>query len=761
MENQEALLEAKNLRISFKTINGTVKAVRGIDFSLYRGRTLGIVGESGSGKSVTSRAILGILAGNRIIEGGQILYDGMDLLSLSEEEYCKLRGRKISMIFQDPMSSLNPIMRVGEQLTETMFLKEKSTIKAAKSQISKIESILNLTLSKEDKKNLKRITEIFASRAYDEVEFDVIHEARKSFAERIDLLLSTTLVNIQSFRLTQLTKQLPEIWFMLNQTLNVLLKEELEKDYPSLFETKQTIISLVKRGAVESQELLDELKANFSKLKELILSLDSSAKIYYRNELNYDDDKFLKSVIAEAVKNEHVRWDEGEKAAIDYFNTFKEKYLSSEESFDASAISKLLKDITKVCNKAVYYLAERKDDIILTFPASLKNLLSDYKLALKKAKQTEKEAIKAEHKSEEALKSLQLKQRAFSSEISYGAQATVVRIVEVVDTLLAHLQAKQAEEFNELEHADSLYTFLFNEYKDTIKHVTKTSAKMRAIGLLREVGIPEPEKRIRQYPFQFSGGMRQRIVIAIALSSSPEILICDEPTTALDVTIQSQILELITKLKKEKNLSIIFITHDLGVIANMADDIAVMYAGKIVEYGTVEDIFYNPKHPYTWALLASMPDLNTKEKLDAIPGTPPNMILPPKGDAFAARNKYALAIDQEQEPPMFKISETHSAKTWLMHPNAPKAVPPAVVIERIQNAYNAMKEAGTLSGPILDNPYIIKDGYGKTSKDVTNTSIDLKKAKGTKKSTTKIVEKEEKPEAKKKTSKSKSKGSDK
>ena len=150
MEKQEALLEARNLRISFKTINGTVKAVRGIDFSLYRGRTLGIVGESGSGKSVTSRAILGILAGNKIIEGGQILYDGMDLLSLSEEEYCKLRGRKISMIFQDPMSSLNPIMRVGEQLTETMFLKEKSTINAAKASIRKIKK--HIVASEENKK---------------------------------------------------------------------------------------------------------------------------------------------------------------------------------------------------------------------------------------------------------------------------------------------------------------------------------------------------------------------------------------------------------------------------------------------------------------------------------------------------------------------------------------------------------------------------------------------------------------------------------
>ena len=214
--------------------------------------------------------------------------------------------------------------------------------------------------------------------------------------------------------------------------------------------------------------------------------------------------------------------------------------------------------------------------------------------------------------------------------------------------------------------------------------VTRRMAKNRAIKLLEEVGISEPRKRYRQYPFEFSGGMRQRIVIAIALSANPDVLICDEPTTALDVTIQSQILELINKVKEERQLSVIFITHDLGVVANMADRVAVMYAGKIVEMGTAKDVFYAPAHPYTWALLSSMPDLDTKETLEAIPGTPPNMIYPPKGDAFAKRNKYALKIDFEQEPPMFQISDSHQAATWLLHPNAPKVDPPKIVLDRIE-----------------------------------------------------------------------------
>ena len=209
-------------------------------------------------------------------------------------------------------------------------------------------------------------------------------------------------------------------------------------------------------------------------------------------------------------------------------------------------------------------------------------------------------------------------------------------------------------------------------------------AKDRAIRVMEQVGITEARKRYRQYPFEFSGGMRQRIVIAISLTANPDILICDEPTTALDVTIQAQILELINKLKEERNLSVIFITHDLGVVANMADRIAVMYAGKIVEYGTADEIFYHPAHPYTWALLASIPDLDSKgNKLESIPGTPPNMIYPPKGDAFAARNKYAMEIDFEEQPPMFKITDTHYAATWLLHPNAPHVEMPEIVRDRI------------------------------------------------------------------------------
>lgn len=215
------------------------------------------------------------------------------------------------------------------------------------------------------------------------------------------------------------------------------------------------------------------------------------------------------------------------------------------------------------------------------------------------------------------------------------------------------------------------------------ENISKSQALERALKLMNQVGIPNAEEHINDYPHMWSGGMRQRAVIAIALAANPEILIADEPTTALDVTIQNQILKLMKELQSQISSSIIFITHDLGVVAGMADRVAVMYAGKIVEYGTVDEVFYNPQHPYTWGLLNSMPTTDTEEgSLESIPGTPPDLLNPPKGDAFAARNEYALDIDLEEEPPMFKVSETHYAATWLLDERAPQVTPPAPILKR-------------------------------------------------------------------------------
>lgn len=221
---------------------------------------------------------------------------------------------------------------------------------------------------------------------------------------------------------------------------------------------------------------------------------------------------------------------------------------------------------------------------------------------------------------------------------------------------------------------------------------SKKEAIDRTRNLLELVGIDHPDKRMKQYPHQLSGGMRQRVVIAIALACEPDLLIADEPTTALDVTIQSQILELIKDIQKKTGVAIIFITHDLGVVANVADRVAVMYAGKIVEEGLASEVYYDPRHPYTWGLLSSIPSLDGKEEeILSIPGSPPNLIHPPKGDAFAYRSNYALAIDFEEIPPMFKVSDTHFVASWLLHPDAPKVEMPDVLKKRLKQ-YAHVKE---------------------------------------------------------------------
>ncbi len=449
-EHNEVILDVQNLAVSFRTNNGNVQAVRDISFTLKKGETLAIVGESGSGKSVTGKAILGILAPNSIIEGGQILYDDKELLHLSEEEFNKLRGNKITMIFQDPMSSLDPIMKIGKQMTEATLLNAKTNRKYAK---------------KAFKLRLKR------------------------------------------------------------------LKKDMET------------------AGVSAAQANEELKQ---------------------------------------------------------FETLLQSYGGN--------------------SREVSLMKEKRSEF----------LNSDF------------------------MKQFQ------------------VRLVQVLGGEGA---------------ANAFLHYMLDQVDLMNRFVTKKEAYDQAIKIMADVGIREPEKRFHQYPFEFSGGMRQRIVIAIALAANPDILICDEPTTALDVTIQAQILELIAELKERRRLSVIFITHDLGVVANIADEVAVMYAGKIVEHGTVDDIFYEPKHPYTWALLSSMPELDTKETLSSIPGTPPNMIHPPKGDAFAARNQYAMAIDFEEQPPLFQVSPTHYAATWLLHPDAPKIDPPEIVLDRIARMKHLNGEA--------------------------------------------------------------------
>ena len=236
-----------------------------------------------------------------------------------------------------------------------------------------------------------------------------------------------------------------------------------------------------------------------------------------------------------------------------------------------------------------------------------------------------------------------------------------------------------------------------------VKHqnLSTSEAMKEAVNLMQLVGIRNPEASSKNYPHQFSGGMRQRVMIALSLACKPDILIADEPTTALDVTIQAQILDLIEELKQKLNMSVIFITHDLGVVAHVADRVAVMYAGRIVEIGTAEEVFYYPQHPYTWGLICSMPSIDTSgATLYSIPGAPPNLLDMPAGDAFAPRNSYALLIDFEEKPPFFKVSDSHYAATWLLHEGAPKVIPPPEIVRR-HKIFKAL-EQGVKDGATYD-----------------------------------------------------------
>ena len=715
----DKILEVKNLKISFRTNGGTVKAVRDISFDLERGKTLAIVGESGSGKSVTSKAILGILAGNSIIEGGEILYDGKDLLKIGEEDMYKIRGDKVSMIFQDPLSSLNPIVKIGQQITEAMLLKNKASRREAKVEFNKMLETLEKQMAaaaqaagadraseaKEmcstfDKFSIEanKLENSYNSNAadaeglidtFEDIIFRVekkqkvdlkalLRESAKRLSKMADpfytkgyrdtltdaaakvsgCIASVSTLKTDSAKLQTMTAQSCDVL----REVQELLRKMQQQDRPDFFcigyyamqnpgENLQAL-PVAELNAKAAAFLEENFMKKFVELED--------AGVIYSHDCSLAAKHELLQVLAEAKT--YFSGEFEKKAALDYANKVADKV---EGSIDRLEIN--------------------KDSVAYTFRTSMVSGINKYFHYMKQNPKEEARFARQTAKREALIAKGKTVDWKVVPKVVFPLEGLKADLVKVIANLEARTAAQvvSADKLDSKARCEEINSFLKDKASKVVTVVTREIAKERAIKLMEEVGINEPRMRFYQYPFEFSGGMRQRIVIAIALSADPEILICDEPTTALDVTIQAQILELINRLKAERNLSVIFITHDLGVVANMADDIAVMYAGKIVEQGSAEDIFYDPRHPYTWALLSSMPDLDTKEKLDAIPGTPPNMIYPPVGDAFADRNKYAMQIDFEQQPPMFEVSETHRAATWLLHPDAPKVEIPKIITDRI------------------------------------------------------------------------------
>ena len=428
----------------------------------------------------------------------------------------------------------------------------------------------------------------------------------------------------------------------------------------------------------ESQ--IEDLKANIERINETSIN----ENILVNKNIKELRIETLNIRIAQYEKDLNIEYKEEESRALiqqriktlkSNFKVLKERYKHLKPLLKDAL--KQSKDIAKIDNKKYYQqLVEEKDNKISVLKQHLSNVLNEINSIVPSLNEEERKLYDL----------LTKKKKSKKKSVITGIATAIEKEEEIVSTNnceLDKLLAQKKEIEAEIEKVNS-------DFVNSTK-ITYSEAKKIALNVMKEVGIPLPEQRFNQYPFEFSGGMRQRIVIAIALTANPDILICDEPTTALDVTIQAQILELINRLKRERQLSCIFITHDLGVVANMADRVAVMYAGKIVEYGTSYEVFFDPKHPYTWALLSSIPDIDSKEKLESIPGTPPDMRFPIEGDAFALRSKYAMAIDFKSEPPYFKVSPTHYAATWLLHPKAKKVEMPKIVKTRIENALKGAK----------------------------------------------------------------------
>ena len=642
-KNTPKVLEVKNLRVNFKSDSGMVYAVRGVSFDLYKGETLCIVGESGSGKSVTSKTIMGILANNAVVESGQILYEGEDLIRVSEEEFHRIRGHKIGMIFQDPLSSLNPICRVGKQITEATLINKNILKRHYNDLISK--ELVNL-------RNSKANADYEINRL--ENELNKINGYIK--------FLNTPLKNQDD---EEQVKKHQDTLEEIAEFCSLFVRD----DKKLLEETTHELDALKNTRDFDSRYLEEEINSKKIELINEKLELVKTDSTSYEGKENLDSLTIRKEFL-EKLKEYTLKEYKTLKPLLKTALTNKKK--------DASVLNK--EYALKLKAERDEKLAKLEEELTVAkqeFDNAFANASDEAKnnLALMTAK---------EEKPKKSILSFFKKQKQEEINISkLGKQEEKITTTGDDELDKAHFKVKDVEEQIKKVKED---------YVNSTK-VTKKEAKKMALEVMREVGIPLPEKRFKQYPFEFSGGMRQRIVIAIALTANPDILICDEPTTALDVTIQAQILELINTLKRERGLSCIFITHDLGVVANMADRVAVMYAGKIVEYGTAYEIFYNPKHPYTWALLSSIPDIDSKEKLEAIPGTPPDMRFPPKGDAFALRSKYALEIDFRHEPPFYKVSDTHYAATWLLHPNAPQVEMPRIVKTRIANSIKQYEES--------------------------------------------------------------------
>lgn len=695
MAARKVLLRLKHVDVKFNVRGRVLNAIRDANLEIFEGETLAIVGESGSGKSVLTKTFAGMLDANGFISHGNIYFND-DSLARTQV----LLTRQNQRLYRSLLEKINELSFEEGAFAEYQELK-KLIEAEEKAQV----------LSPEDlekyETDSKRIDDdlIDANNAFMALSSRNKEEAPKKLALK------------EKMKALQEEKKALEAKFkeLHKATLaafkaDVAAREAFKAKKAELEAKREEIIAKAKeQGLDDRTKRRNEIIA-----KETVLSLGR-----YPFYLQWKYSRELLAGYAEAFRMGRDLFTAKQNRRVFEPVVFRVEYRGEavvetnklkvwiEESF-AKSIAKDVIDDEILANDSLL------DQAYGLHPTLRKTLLKKVGAIIENSAFASSDKDKVP----QIVDLILLKVADFTS--TFHAWLWASKILKFVENFYAsekkdldsHLDSKPVNALNGYAHIDCAKVKYQKDWEqirgcriatvfqdpmtslDPIipigkqimiviqkhQHCSVFEAKRRALSIMDKVGIPEPEKRFDDYPFQYSGGMRQRIVIAIALSCQPKILICDEPTTALDVTIQAQIIRLIKKLSKDLGFTTVYITHDLGVVANVAERVAVLYGGQIIELGTVEDIFYDPRHPYTWALLSSLPQLATSgEELFSINGTPPSLYNKIIGDAFAPRNEFAMAIDFVKEPPMFEVNEHHSAKTWLLDPRAPKIEKPKII----------------------------------------------------------------------------------
>ncbi len=678
MQNQtdrKVLLSLKDVEVKFNVRGRILTAIRRVSLDIYENEALAIVGESGSGKSVLTKTFAGMLESNGFISNGTIILSD-DEISDTSVELNAANSRKLKQ-YQDMLNKHSVLERGAAefraiqekkneiQAAQALSLDEEADYAARLKRLKDNAVDKNNYLQTLDRRNAedaKEIVKVKQQIAEFEAEREQLEAERKKILEE------------------RMAKYKSESGHAARdaEALKKLEAERAEKiakadnpDNPNGL----TDEVLARNERLAKELLLSTARYPWKKQLKFRRKLDKAFKIAMSTGEDLNDPDVLGKIFdVAAFRVEYRSFDPGSELTLNKDGSYL--FSVPTEEIEEQGSYRYEDGVLTLTDKSGRQITAQGNPIKLHYaPAANSEIAAHYTISM--------DTFGAEQKEQIVLRSTPNTLHGYAivdcAKVKYTEDWQKIRGTRIATVFQ-----------DPMTSLNPVITIGKQIMSVILKHqkCSREEARARTIEIMGKVGIPDPEKRFDDYPFEYSGGMRQRIVIAIALSCQPKILICDEPTTALDVTIQAQILQLIKDLQRDLGFTVVYITHDLGVVANVAERVAVLYAGQIVEIGSVEEIFYEPKHPYTWALLSSLPQLCEKgTELFSIPGTPPSLYNKIKGDAFAPRNQYAMAIDLEKEPPMFQVSPTHFAKTWLLDPRAPKVEIP----KNITNLHEKMK----------------------------------------------------------------------